>query len=167
VVRHDAHDAARDVPSQDSRRPNCVSIELGRASDIAYDIAYMRDGKMHQTTVRFGPDLWEALEEECRHLGMSAAQYLREAALARLSFTAGRRGDPAYAEALSAAGAAPIQVPEPPDRVDLHAVQSGLRDSRQDGDAVAAQSKQALERSRELRARSDRLRRRVHALRNS
>ena len=55
---------------------------------------------MHQTTVRFGPDLWEALEEECRRLGLSVAQYVREAALARLVYTAGRRGDDEFDHAL-------------------------------------------------------------------
>lgn len=62
---------------------------------------------MHQTTVRFAPDLWEALEEECAHQGVSAAQYIREAVLARLTYTAGRRGEGEYEEALTQAGAAP------------------------------------------------------------
>jgi hypothetical protein len=50
--------------------------------------------RMHQTTVRFGPELWEALEEECARLRMSIAQYLREVTLARLVYAAGKRGDP-------------------------------------------------------------------------
>ena len=58
---------------------------------------------MHQTTIRFGSDLWEALERECAELGVSVAQYLREAALARLMYAAGRRGDPALEAALMAA----------------------------------------------------------------
>jgi predicted nucleotidyltransferase len=48
---------------------------------------------MHQTTVRFEADLWEALESECAELGLSVAQYVREAALARLVYAAGKRGD--------------------------------------------------------------------------
>jgi hypothetical protein len=67
----------------------------------------MRDGRMHQTTVRFGPDLWEALERECRRLGVSAAQYLREAALTRLAYTAGRRRDTEYEAALLDSAAQP------------------------------------------------------------
>jgi hypothetical protein len=59
---------------------------------------------MHQTTVRFSPDLWMALEEECSQLGISAAQFLREAAVARLSYAAGQRGNHAYDDALVAAG---------------------------------------------------------------
>jgi hypothetical protein len=58
----------------------------------------MLDGRMHQTTVRFGPELWEALEAECRRLGVSAAQYLRDAALARLAYTAALRGVGAYGD---------------------------------------------------------------------
>ena len=55
---------------------------------------------MHQTTVRFGADLWEALEQECEMLGVSIAQYVREAALVRLAYAAARRGDPALEAAL-------------------------------------------------------------------
>lgn len=49
--------------------------------------------KMHQTTLRFGTDLWGALEEEAGRLGVSAAQYVRDATLARLSYDAGRRDE--------------------------------------------------------------------------
>jgi hypothetical protein len=48
---------------------------------------------MHQTTVRFGADLWDALESESGELGLSVAQYVREATLARLVYAAGKRGD--------------------------------------------------------------------------
>ena len=64
---------------------------------------------MHQTTVRFGPDLWEQLEIECSRLGVSAAQFLREAAVARLAYTAGRRGETDYESALAGAGVASPQ----------------------------------------------------------
>jgi hypothetical protein len=43
---------------------------------------------MHQTTVRFGRDLWLVLEQEAERLGVSAAQYVREATLARLAYSA-------------------------------------------------------------------------------
>jgi len=49
--------------------------------------------KMHQTTVRFGEDLWRALEVEAKQLGVSIAQYVRDAALGRLSYDAGRRDE--------------------------------------------------------------------------
>jgi hypothetical protein len=60
---------------------------------------------MHQTTVRFGPDLWMALEDECARLGVSVAQYLREAALTRIVYAAGRRGDAEFELALQLVGA--------------------------------------------------------------
>jgi hypothetical protein len=44
------------------------------------------NGVMHQTTVRFGKDLWAVLEQEAERLGVSAAQYIREATLARLVY---------------------------------------------------------------------------------
>jgi hypothetical protein len=67
--------------------------------------------RMHQTTLRFGPDLWEALSQEAREAGVSVAQFVREAALARLAYTAGRRGDVAFEAALQQVGAgAPSEV---------------------------------------------------------
>jgi hypothetical protein len=49
---------------------------------------------MKATTVRFGEDLWGMLERESRRLGISAAQFVREATIMRVSMLAGRRGDP-------------------------------------------------------------------------
>lgn len=46
---------------------------------------------MHQTTVRFSPELWEMLEAEAELTGVSVAHYVRESALSRLAFAAGRR----------------------------------------------------------------------------
>jgi hypothetical protein len=40
---------------------------------------------MHQTTLRFGPELWAQLEEAARTAGISIAQYVREAAIVRLA----------------------------------------------------------------------------------
>jgi hypothetical protein len=39
---------------------------------------------MHQTTIRFGPDVWSRIESEARASGVSAAQFVRDAVLARL-----------------------------------------------------------------------------------
>jgi hypothetical protein len=133
-------------------------------TDTAYAIGQMVDGKMHQTTVRFGSDLWQAVERECARLGMSAAQYLREAALARLAYTGGRAGFPAYelalaraeagdavAESLESAhpefGAAPS-----PSAVLAAAV------TMTDSSAVIAQSRQARAHAREVRRHSVELR---------
>jgi GAF domain len=49
---------------------------------------------MKATTVRFGEDLWAMLEREARTLGVSAAQFVREAAIMRVAMLAGSRGDP-------------------------------------------------------------------------
>jgi GAF domain len=49
---------------------------------------------MRATTVRFGDDLWAMLERESRRLGVSAAQFVREATIVRLAMLAGGRGDP-------------------------------------------------------------------------
>jgi hypothetical protein len=79
--------------------------------------------KMHQTTVRFGPDLWEALENECRHLGVSVAQYIREASLTRLVYAAGRRGDHEFEHSLGLVKAAGGRAGG---RVDLELVQGAI-----------------------------------------
>jgi hypothetical protein len=44
---------------------------------------------MRATTIRFPNDLWEQLEREARRQGISAAQYVRDAALYRVAFSAG------------------------------------------------------------------------------
>jgi len=49
---------------------------------------------MKATTVRFGEDLWAMLERESSRLGLSAAQFVREATIMRLGMLAGSRGDP-------------------------------------------------------------------------
>jgi hypothetical protein len=48
---------------------------------------------MRATTVRFSDDLWELLEAEASHQGISAAQFVRDAAIMRLGTISGRRGD--------------------------------------------------------------------------
>jgi predicted DNA-binding protein len=48
---------------------------------------------MHQTTIRFGHELWEELETAAEEGGVSVAQYVREAAIERLV----RRGEQAQA----------------------------------------------------------------------
>jgi hypothetical protein len=44
---------------------------------------------MKATTIRFPNDLWELLEREARKQGISTAQYVRDAALYRVAFSAG------------------------------------------------------------------------------
>jgi hypothetical protein len=106
---------------------------------------------MHQTTVRFGPDLWAALERECAGLGVSVAQYVRESALARLMYSAGRRGDAELELALivavesEAAKSVLGQTPAPTDPID--GAEVGIAESS----AVWAQGEQARQRARALR----------------
>ena len=118
----------------------------------------MATRKMHQTTVRFGPDLWEALEQECALLGVSVAQYIRESALTRLVYAAGRRGDGEFELALEiAAGAQPVDL----EATELDAVATPARGAhtpeeraRREGTeaaALAAQSQLVRQRSRQLR----------------
>src|SRR5687767_9206053 len=45
------------------------------------------------TTVRFGEDLWTLLEREATRDGLSAAQYVRDAAVMRLAFALAEQGD--------------------------------------------------------------------------
>jgi hypothetical protein len=45
------------------------------------------------TTIRFPNDLWEQLEREARKQGISVAQYVRDAALYRVAFSAGAASD--------------------------------------------------------------------------
>jgi hypothetical protein len=58
---------------------------------------------MHQTTVRFSSALWADVAAEADLLGVSVAQFIREAALARLAYSAGRRGDSGWEAALRVA----------------------------------------------------------------
>ena len=48
---------------------------------------------MRATTIRFPNDLWEQLEQEARTQGISVAQYVRDAALYRVAYSAGARED--------------------------------------------------------------------------
>ena len=48
---------------------------------------------MRATTVRFSEDLWELLETEAVTQRISAAQFVRDAAIMRLGILSGRRGD--------------------------------------------------------------------------
>ena len=101
---------------------------------------------MHQTTVRFGPDLWGEIAIEAERAGVSVAQYVRDAALMRVSYTRGRDGDPHYKAALELAAMA---------QADLVTSKSAetrrqLRHTLEDAAALAAQNRQAMRHSREL-----------------
>lgn len=48
---------------------------------------------MKVTTVRFSERMWAVLEEEARSEGVSVAQFVREAAMMRLGYVLGSRGE--------------------------------------------------------------------------
>jgi hypothetical protein len=118
---------------------------------------------MHQTTVRFGPDLWEAVEAECTRLGVSAAQYVRESALARLAYAAGRRHEEDYEYALVAAGVSSVEQEERAGgleraRAQVIATAEAASENVSDATAVGAQSELVRMRARAIREKSRQLR---------
>ena len=58
--------------------------------------------RMKVTTVRFGEDLWAAIAAEAEQAGVSASQFIREAALARAAASAGTRGEFLFSPAFGA-----------------------------------------------------------------
>src|SRR3954449_13152518 len=61
---------------------------------------------MKATLVRFGPDLYEDLKAEAERSGVSVAEFVREAVVARMAYNAGRRKDLRYGAAARDAAAA-------------------------------------------------------------
>ena len=81
---------------------------------------------MRATTVRFSDDLWTLLEAEASGQGISAAQFVRDAAIMRLGVLSGRRGDNDAVLSLEqlAAGALSGRPPTDVDRLaELHRTQ--------------------------------------------
>ena len=121
--------------------------------------------KMHQTTVRFGGDLWDALDEECARLGLSVAQYVREAALARLAYAAAKRGDAGFDSALELATGGRDRAEWVPDRqrdVRTPRASDAVERARvevSESSALWAQGRQARRRAQELRDERARARR--------
>ena len=103
---------------------------------------------MHQTTIRFSSDNWAVLELEAAALGVSAAQFIREATLMRIMYTAGRRGGREMDEALKkAAGHEPFL--ERQGRAIEHA-----HEELESSEALWSQGRMARERARLLREES-------------
>jgi hypothetical protein len=91
---------------------------------------------MQATLVRFGPELHAELKAEAARAGISVAQYVREAVVARIAYSAGRRGDPLYGEAVAAA----------------QRMRSLAAATRDESTAVRAEARQAVRRSRSFEA---------------
>jgi hypothetical protein len=107
---------------------------------------------MHQTTVRFGPDLWRDLESEAELAGVSVAQFVRDAALSRVVYARAKRGD----EHLDQGFAAPD---EPKSLTGARAARAQTRSAIEATTALQRQGDQARRRARELREQSQRARR--------
>lgn len=93
--------------------------------------------RMRATTIRFGDELWRSLELEAELAGVSVAQYIREAVVMRLAYSAARRGDPLYEVALAEATGADGQ------RV------TRARSLREETQTLRAASEQVLRHARE------------------
>jgi predicted DNA-binding protein len=96
--------------------------------------------QMHQTTVRFDGEMWRRIDAESARIGVSAAQYIRDATLIRLTHEAGARA----------------QVPRGLQE-DASAAIAAAGVINLESQAVWAQARQARERARSLRESSRRL----------
>jgi hypothetical protein len=99
---------------------------------------------MQATLVRFGPDLHAELKQEASRAGISVAQFVREAVVARIAYSAGRRGDPAFREAIAAARQTRARAAQTQREVD--ATRGRVASTRDEADAVQAQAEQAVRR---------------------
>jgi hypothetical protein len=120
---------------------------------------------MKVTTVRFSEDLWAAVSAEAALSGVSASQFIREAALARAAAAAGARGEALFDTFSSTLDEVERGAPLPPDRQrDVQAALSLLGraltgTTRDEAEALRAESRQARrasEERREARARARR-----------
>jgi hypothetical protein len=103
-------------------------------------------GPMKVTTLRFGRDLWRLLESEAALVGTSVSQYIREAALARASAAASRRGESPFELLADAAHDLASTAASPRERAEIeHAIDviERTRGARDDAAALRAQSAQA------------------------
>ncbi len=106
---------------------------------------------MRATTVRFSDDLWKLVDHEAGVQGISAAQFVRDAALLRAAALMGARGDVDAVrdvEAVARGGLRELLAPEAPDPVlaevgrlaalEATGLMQGARDPVLDGIAGAA-----------------------------
>jgi len=111
---------------------------------------------MRVSAVRFGADLWQLLEEEAALVGVSVAQYVREAALARASAAAATRGEDTFellARGASRRSANDSSIPKA-DHSPAEAIASKANDARSGAQALVAQSEQAARTARTARRTS-------------
>lgn len=106
---------------------------------------------MRVTTVRFGAELWTLLEQAAERDGTSVSQYIREAALARAAFAAGRGDAP-----LDLVVRATREVATTESNHDLEFALAALvrviaGDRQRDAIALREESRQAARQTRRLR----------------
>ena len=113
---------------------------------------------MKVTTVRFSEDLWAAVAAEAERSGVSASQFIREAALARAAAAAGSRGEAifdSYSSAMDEVGRGP-EIQEGHQREVQSALSTLSRalsgTTRDDAEALRAESRQARHASEQRRA---------------
>jgi hypothetical protein len=118
---------------------------------------------MRVTTVRFSEDLWATVQAEAEVAGVSASQFIREAALARAAAAAGARGDLPYETAPLHHFAQDVTAAAQPDvQAALSVLARAASGSlRSDSEALRAESRQvrraaALRRSRHKAERAKR-----------
>lgn len=106
---------------------------------------------MRATTVRFSDDLWQLVDREATVQGISAAQFVRDAALLRAAALMGARGDEEAIRSVEAVARGGLRAPDPsepaedvlsaPDRLvalGRTGLMAGAADSVLDGIASAA-----------------------------
>lgn len=114
---------------------------------------------MKLTTLRIGEDLWALLATEAERAGVSVAQYIREAALARAAASAGARGDPPFAEIARSAREVASSTATPLDK--RHAIELALaalaralaEGERESAEALRGQSRQVGVHASDLKKR--------------
>src|SRR4051812_44184376 len=100
---------------------------------------------MQATLIRFGPELFAALKVEARNNGVSVAQYVREAVVARMAYTAGLRGDPSYHLSRVSDGSSETL------RTAAGRVRQDAARVRSESSAVRAESHQAKDQTRRIK----------------
>jgi hypothetical protein len=111
---------------------------------------------MKVTTVRFSQDLWETVSHEAAIAGVSASQFVREAALARAAAAAGARGELPFATFSVARAAVEAASPlAPANAAEIQAALSALAramasDIRSDSEALRGKSEQTRRQSRRI-----------------
>jgi hypothetical protein len=116
--------------------------------------------RLHQTTIRFAPDVWREIEEAAGAGGVSAAHFIRDAAVTRLAHLA-TRGLVDLGEAFEI----PVDTEDVPREIDAgppgaraDAARAGAEAALEDSQAVWAQARLARLHARTAREEAERLR---------